>query len=238
VVVLWTTCGRVARPAQVAEVVMRVVPVCSSLKGNADDSSSGRRGRDERARPVVKPLAIDLFCGLGSGQPEFRLRADFLVEELVTRRTENPNHVGLRVFHFPECALSSVLWAVGEFNDSALAAGLASLGKVRIFTTHSNDNTGVLVFASAVVDLLDRWILAVEGSPRFFSRLPRAIIRAVTSIAVGPIDLKVLPADAAILSVASLVGLLKSPKSSCAGLTSERTVAFVWPFCLEASPAQ
>jgi hypothetical protein len=70
----------------------------------------------------MKPLAIDLFCGLD--QPEFGLRADASVKKLVAGRTENPDHVPLCVGSQTPCAVSLELWLVCYFEDARFTTGL------------------------------------------------------------------------------------------------------------------
>ena len=65
-----------------------------------------------------KPLCIDLFCGLGLGQPEFCLSAYSAIQKLVTCRAKNPNHVRLSVLYFPPRAVSAVFRTMCQFHNS------------------------------------------------------------------------------------------------------------------------
>lgn len=182
------------------------------------------------------PLAIDLFCGLG--QTEFCLSADSTVKQLVACGTENPNHVRLRILHLSESAFSAVLWTMSKFYDSAFTARLARLRQVRVFAPHSDDDASILKLAASVVDLLNGWILAVKGPSRFLRRLPRAVIGAVATIAIWRHDREMRPANTAISTGASYIGLFMPSQAPSARLTSDRTVAFIWSFCGVASAAR
>jgi hypothetical protein len=186
----------------------------------------------------VSPLAIDLFCGLGLGQAEFGLGANSPVEEFVTCRTKDPNHVRSGVFHLAKRAIAPVLWPVGEFHDPRFSARLTRGWKVGVFPTQPYDDTGILELPSAVVDLLNLRVLPMEGSSRLLRGLSRAVVRAIASIAVRRNDLEVLPADAAVSSGLGFIRLFIPPKSASASLTSDRTVSLVGAFSREASPAQ
>ncbi len=81
---------------------------------------------------LVKPLAIDLFCGLRDA--ELAGRANLTVKQLVACRAEYPEHVPLRVAHQPTSAIAPELWAMGNFHDASLSAGFAFIFDVSQMT--------------------------------------------------------------------------------------------------------
>lgn len=185
----------------------------------------------------VKPLAIDLFCGLASGQAEFGLCTDSAIQQLVACRAEYPDHEWLGVFHFPVGTVSSVFWSVGKLKDSCLAAGLTSFRQVREFAPQSDNNARVLKLSSRIVDPLNSRIFSVERASLFFGRLSRTVLGTVASITVRRNDLKMLAAYFAIAPSAGDIGLFVPPKTTRAGLTLERAVALVWTFSGELNAA-
>jgi hypothetical protein len=175
----------------------------------------------------AKPIAIDLFCGLVSGQPELFLGADATVQKLMACRAENPNHVGTGVLHLAECSVSAVLWTMGKLNDSAFATGLARSWQIRVFSAHPDNHARVLELSATVIDLLDRWVLSVKRSTLLFGCLARTVLRAISAVAVWLDDFKMLSANPAVPSVTGDIGLLAPPQPTSTRLTFERTVALV-----------
>jgi hypothetical protein len=184
---------------------------------------------------AVKPLAIDLFCGLG--QFEFCGSADTAVKQLVARRAEHPEHVRLAVLHLAPHTISSMLWTVGQFDDSSLTARLTRSWKIRKLAPNSRYNSGIPVWSSLIVDALDTWVLAVKRTPLFSRCDLGASVRTITTVARRRRYVEMLPAYPAVSARPSDVRLLAAPQPSDASLATERTVTFVRALSCEADPA-
>src|SRR5882672_5072120 len=98
----------------------------------------------------MKPLAIDLFCGLR--QPEGSPRANPAIKQFVAGGAEYPNHVTLGVGNDAPCAVSLVLRLVRHLKNAIFSAGFAGRGKVRA-APPKPANHAVLKWASRIVDL-------------------------------------------------------------------------------------
>lgn len=183
----------------------------------------------------MRPLAIDLFCGLR--KPEFGCREDALIEQAVACRTKNPEHVRATVLHLSPYSASAMFGAMRQFNDSVFAARLTRSGQLRKLPSDSRDDTRVLELTAGVVGLLRRWVAAMKRSALFSGCLLRACVGAIPAIAVRPLDGEVLRANTARLSILRFVRLLQSPQSTCPRRASDRTESFVCAFCSETSAA-
>src|SRR3972149_7091885 len=146
----------------------------------------------------MTPLAIDLFCGLVSGQAELRCRADFAIQKLVTGRAENPDHMSLRMGSQAPRPIAFEAWSVCYFKDAGFPAGFTCGWHVRIPAVESVKGR---VLASARCFIASS-SLGVLASGPYLSQSSRsedgALRRAVPLIAVGRLDCKVLTALSAI----------------------------------------
>ena len=187
----------------------------------------------------MKPLAIDLYCGLRLGlcQPEFRGRANAAIQEFMTGRTEHPDHVRLAVLHLAPHAVSSVFRFVGQFKDSRFAAGLTRARQFWVFAAHSRHDPGIFEHPSGVVNLLDTGIVTPERAVLLPRRFRRAFIRAVAAITVWINDWEMLSADATVSSAASDITLFSPSETTSTPLTFDRTVALIWALCNEPNTA-
>lgn len=181
----------------------------------------------------MKPLVIDLFCGLGLSQPKFCLGAYSSVQKFMACRAENPDHVRLSVLHLPPNSIPAVVWLVREFNNSAFTARLARSRQIGVFAAQSNNYARVLELAPAIIDLLNGWVLPVKGATLLFSCLLRASIRAIAAIAIGLDDCKMRSTNTAVSSAARDIGLFAPTKPSSARLTFKRTVTLIGAFRTE-----
>ena len=175
----------------------------------------------------MAPLAIDLCCGLVLIQAEFYLGGDAAIQQFVTRRAENPYHMGLTVLHLSPYAVSSMLWSMCQLKDSRFSARLTGAGQFRVFAAHTSNDPGIPECAPRVIHLLYFWVLAVKSSSLFLRRHCRAFIRAVTTIAVRRDDREMLAANPAISATASYISLFVPTQTSSPRLTFERTVTLV-----------
>ena len=103
---------------------------------------------------------LDLFCGR-LREAQLLRTANSLVDELVARRAEEPNHVRLSVFHIGSDPATNmlVLRAMRDFQNSGFSACLAFAFQVRISTEKS---VGLRV-PEAVARMIGEPILPVDG---------------------------------------------------------------------------
>lgn len=155
-----------------------------------------------------KPIVIDLCCGLS--QPKFLARTYSAIEQLVTRRAQYPNHVGLGVLRQPPRAVSLKLWAVCDFKNAVFSARLARLWHIGISALQSIKGD-ILKLA---VDLINRPPFFVfSSSPHFFqfsSGLSRAFARTIPLIAIWRLYRKMRSAATAVAASFCSSFMLKS----------------------------
>lgn len=175
----------------------------------------------------MRPLCIDLFCGLVSRQTEFFLRADPAVQQLVTGRAKHPDHVRLAVLHLAPRAVPTVLRAVREFNNPTLATRLASGWNRREATTNARHDARVLERPARVVGALAFRVPALERPTLLLRGLTRATLRAVAAITRRWRDIEVFAADPAVSACPRDVGLLVPSQPADARLTPIRAVTLI-----------
>lgn len=173
----------------------------------------------------MKPLAIDLFCGLAS-KSELRGRADTFVQQLVTGRAKNPDHMPLAVRHDAPASLALKARTMCDLYDTGLAARFAGRRKVWILAPQTRGHY-ITIGTTRVVDLLCAGILSMKSAALNLRRFSGARIRAVTLIAVRRRYVEVLSAYAAIASRFRDVGLLASAQAALPCLALSRAIAFV-----------
>lgn len=176
------------------------------------------------------PLAIDLYCGLA--QSKFCRRAYLLVEQLVTRRAKYPNHMALAVGHHPPSTVAFMSGTMRDLKHPSFATSLAGLWKIRIFAAQSLKRT-VPIWTPRIVNFLDAGLPFVKCLALHFRGCRGAIGRAIALIAVWRRYVEARTAYPAITSGYRNVGLLPSPPTSRACLTSERAIAFIRPLRLK-----
>jgi hypothetical protein len=146
----------------------------------------------------MKPLAIDLFCGLS--QPEFFLRANVTIKKLVAGRTQNPDHVRLRVGDEPPCALTPMRRSMGYLKNASLAAGLAG---ARHFWPSSREpiKRHVFEFPRLFVERSSLLVFASRPLPtQFTRRRVGALHGAVSLVRVWQNDRKMPATSSAVLA--------------------------------------
>lgn len=183
----------------------------------------------------MKPLAIDLYCGLVL-KAEFLWRTNAFVQKLVARRAQNPDHVSLAIRHQAPTAFALEARAMRNLDNAGLAASLATFWKVWILSSKAC-RYRVFVWPTRVIDLLDPWILAMESTALNFCRLCRASVRAIALIAVRRRDVEMLSAYAAITPKFSDIRLFASTQTALARLATVRAVTLVRALCPKCSAA-
>lgn len=175
---------------------------------------------------MMKPLAIDLFCGLL--QAKRLLAANAVVQKLVACRAKNPEHVPLRVGHEAVCPAPLEAWLVGDLYNSAFAARLTCRRQIRVLSTKARE-TRVPVRSPRVVSSLRFRMTAMKHpslSPRSFAR---AILRAVSPISVGWCDGEVLATACTVSPRSRDVALLTSAPATGASLAWRGAIELVRP---------
>jgi hypothetical protein len=149
----------------------------------------------------VKPLAIDLFCGLDLFQAKFFWCANALVDQFMASGAKNPDHMWLGVLHLSPRTVALEFRTVGQFQYPTLSAGLARLREFWMFPSDPCHNSRIFVRAARIVNRKYLWVSLVEVISAGFSALYSAALRAVSAIAVRGLNLKVSPAYFTGLSV-------------------------------------
>lgn len=181
----------------------------------------------------MAPLAIDLYCGLGSGEPELRLRANSAIKKFVACGAQNPDHMSLRVRGHSPRAIAFEIWSVCDFKDARFSAGFACVRHVRIPALESIQRR-VLVGARGLVLGPSFRILTSRPCLAQLSRsLDRTISRAISAVAVWWLDRKVCTASSAIATVLRSAFVLVStyPPNSLRAIVAAPFL--VWADCLE-----
>lgn len=182
---------------------------------------------------MSRPIVYDLFCGLGLGQSQFLLGADSFVEEFVTGRAQNPNHVRLSVLNLAARTFALILWPVGKFGHTAFPARLADLWQIRESAAQASHYSPSRVRSPGVVAPLDSWIFENESPLLFFARLACAFIRAIAAVRRRCDDGEVGSANEAVSPSLGYVGLFFSSQSTNSGLAAKRAIQLVRSFCIE-----
>lgn len=169
-------------------------------------------------------LAVDLFCGLR--QAKLCRRANLFVEQLVTRRTKYPDHIGTTVRHKPPCAIALVARPVRDLNDPTLAASFAGFRQIWIPPTQPLSDP-VLVRAPRVVNFLHVGFALVKSAALHLGTLGGASCGAITLVAVRRRNAEVRAADSTVTSGGGYVALLAAPPSADTALTLRRAVKLV-----------
>lgn len=186
----------------------------------------------------MKPLCIDLFCGLGLlVEPELFRRADAFVEQLVTGGAKNPDHVRAAVLHFPTLAIASEFRTVREFNNSAFTAGLASAWNFRVTATESNNQASVFEFPTRIVNLLHSWVFAVKRAALFTTGLLSTLTGAVAAVCGRRRYVEMPSAYPAVSTRFGDIGLFMASDSSYPRLAAIRAVALIRALCGELGAA-
>lgn len=176
---------------------------------------------------MQKPLAIDLFCGLL--QAKLDRRADAPVNQLVTRRAENPEHVSLGVARECPRAVPTEFRLVRDLQDARLTARLARGRNVRIPATHPVE-LGVPVWTPRIVGPLSGGISTRPNAPKLPRGLTGAVLGAIPAIGAGRHDLEVRSAAGAVLPPSRHVGLFSPPPASRAPRAGRRAIELVRPY--------
>ena len=174
--------------------------------------------------------ALDLFCGLF--QPEFLLCAKPTIKQLVAGRAKYPDHVTLRVRHYPPRTVSLVFRLVCHLKDTHFATGFTGGRQIRVSAAQS-PNYRILEWAPRVVDFLNPGFASHEIAPLSPRRFTRAILGAIATVRAWWCDLEVRSALETVAPSFSDVVLLLAPNSASPRLAARRTISFIWPFCLE-----
>ena len=180
----------------------------------------------------MKPLAIDLYCGLESGEMKVFRRADATIKKLVASRAKNPDHMGFGVRHNPPRAISLVPWLMCYFKYPTFPAGLARYREIRIFSPQA-PNHRVLEGPACIVQFRFFWMSAHPQFSEIASRIPAAIFRAISLIGAWRRDIEVVAALGAVPSGFSDVALLTPSAASNAGLATIGAVSLIWPLGCE-----
>lgn len=184
---------------------------------------------------MTGPLCIDLFCGLL--QSKFFRCADAPIDQFVTGRAQNPDHVRLCVFHFPPCPITLESRPVGQLQHPALSAGLARFRKFWMLPSNPHNDTGILVRPAGIVNRRNLRVSLVKTIPAVFGTLYSAVLGAVSSVTVGRLNSKRSSTYFACLRVLSGIVLLSPSQPSHSRLTSEGAVFLINPTCGEFRPA-
>lgn len=165
----------------------------------------------------MKPLAIDLFCGLS--EPQLLGAAYAAVEQFVARWAKDPHHVTLRVGRQPPSAVALELRFVRDLQNALLSARFARLRHLWIAPRQTIERR---VFARTLRLVLGAPLRVFAPRPDL-AKAPRrrrcAICRAVPSIAARRHDFKVGAAPqafAAALSRSLVLLASHAPRATCA----------------------
>jgi hypothetical protein len=179
----------------------------------------------------MKPLAVDLFCGLRR-EPQLHGRANALVQQLVARRAENPDHFALTVRHQPPSPISFMAGPVGDFEHPRLTACLARCRQIGVLAAQALQRS-VFVGPTRIVDLLHARLAFMERPPLRLGRLCGARRGAVALVAAGWRDVEVRSADAAVSPGRGHIALLSTPAPANPALAAWGAIKFIRALCLE-----
>lgn len=179
----------------------------------------------------MKPLAIDLFCGLF--QAEFLLGAYASVEQLVARRAKYPDHMPLRVTGQPPCAVTLKLWAMRDFENAGFAARLACFRHPWISTPKAVDSD-IFVLSFRLVG----WPANLVFSPRpCLAKISRGLngtqIGAISPIGVGWLYRKMRAAAGTIATAIRCAFVFRPTNSACAPGAIAAAPFLIWSDSME-----
>ena len=180
----------------------------------------------------MKPLAIDLFCGLF--QSELFPAANATVKKLVARRTEKPDHMALRVGHDAPSPIPLELWLVRYLKDAIFATGFAGHRQIGASPPKSVDDR-VLEGSARVIDLLDMRLAAMKFAALLPSGLARALFRAIATVGAGRHNLEMLRAAETVAAGCRHVELLFAPYAPSTRLAFHRAIELVGTLRREAT---
>ncbi len=171
----------------------------------------------------MKPIAIDLFCGLGLFQPEFINRANFTIKKFMACWTKNPNHVTLHISSSSPSTIAFMVWAMRNFQDAFFSTGFARSGYIGTSALESIDRC-VFIFPFLFI----QWpaLLIFSPSPNA-AKFPRGLAstfhRAISLICIRrhySEVLSALPAICAIFRSAFVLISSNSPSALRAVITA------------------
>lgn len=147
----------------------------------------------------MKPLAIDLFCGLF--QAKFFGRGNAFVQQFVTSGTENPEHVTLRISDASPCPISPEVRLVRYFHNPTFAARFTGVRNVLVAPPKAIEDRVCAITRLALLLVKRAAFLILPASPETakLSRSPsRTYIRAIALIGIRWRDGKVRAASLAV----------------------------------------
>jgi hypothetical protein len=172
----------------------------------------------------MKPLAIDLYCGVC--QAKFSLRANASVQEFVTGGAQYPEHARLRISNDAPRTISLELWTVGDLKNAPLSTGLARLRQIAAPARQAIEHC-VPERSVSIVERLLSW-MAAHPNPAVIARgLAGAIVRTISAVRAGGPDDEGRPTSAA-LGRRNFVRLLSAPDAPGSTLATGGAVALIW----------
>lgn len=160
----------------------------------------------------MKPLAIDLFCGLL--QAQFVLRTDAAVEKLVAGRTKNPDHMRLSVRSKSPSSIALMRWPVCNLKNTIFTARLT---RTRHFGPSTRKSVKCHIFE--VSFLFVEWAAFLvfacrPNAPKFARSLIGAFHRTISLVRVGWNNIKMFAAFSAIPAILRRTFMLISPNAA------------------------
>lgn len=123
----------------------------------------------------MRPICYDFFCGLASGEPEVRSRADSFIQKTVTSRAKNPNHVALAILHLPTSIHAPELRTMRDLNHPRLAARFTRFREVRVLPVKALNNSSTEC-ATRIIDRLNLRVAMMKCKSLSLSGLLRAAL--------------------------------------------------------------
>jgi hypothetical protein len=185
----------------------------------------------------MRPLAIDLYCGLDLSEAEFLLRAYAAIKQLVTGRTKNPDHMRLRIGGESPSTITFVRRAMSDLQYPSLSARLTGTRHIRPSPREPVERH-VLEISLLLIERATLLVFACRPkAAKLARRLVGASRRAISLVRVGRRDVKVLAAFFAIASVLRRALVFVPPYSSSPLRTLIAAPLCIGPSGLEAAPA-
>jgi hypothetical protein len=175
---------------------------------------------------MTKPLAIDLYCGLGSVKTKLFLCADVPVKKFVACRAKYPDHMPLSVGDDLPCAIPLELGLVRDLQNSVLTARLAGARKVWVFSAKPPQH-GISERPSRIIDLLNVRLAPMEFAPLFARGFAGAVFRAVAAVGARRCDVEVPAASTAIPPRLRDIGLFAASHATGAASAWRGAIEFV-----------
>ncbi|MEQ1888061.1 MAG: hypothetical protein ABL951_02640 [Alphaproteobacteria bacterium] len=183
----------------------------------------------------MKPLAIDLCCGLF--QTKLLLRTNPFIKQLVAGWAKHPDHMPVCVCHYSPCAISLIIRSMRHLKDASLTARFACRWQIRVASADAGKNCipdsrqksralGSVRFHSA-------WISTHPQFALFLCRLARAPRITVTTIRSRWNNIEVYTAFQAVRTLLRNVSLFVAAKSSSMRSTPSAAPFLVWANRLE-----